>query len=85
MVCGTVTLEVWFSGVADAGGWTPRTTAGEGNFELLVEAREATLWALFVIEACTRRTRGGFAAEGTNPNKLVEGGSAVNVRSRVVW
>jgi len=79
VVCGPATfkgranrVEVWSSGLDDTGGGT----------ELLFEARELALWVLLVIEACTRKRRGGLAAEGVNPNKLVEGNSAAMVLDR---
>jgi hypothetical protein len=83
IVCGSVTfkgravrVEVWSLGVEDTGG-------GTDNLALLFEAREPALWVLFVNEVCTRRRRGGLAAEGVIPNKLVEGNSAAKVLDRV--
>jgi len=71
-----VRVEAWSSGVEDTGG-------GTDNPGLLFETREPALWVLFVNEACTRRWRGGLAAEGVNPNKLVEGISAAKAFDRV--
>lgn len=83
IVCGPVTfkgrtgcVEGWFLAVDDTGG-------GTDKFGLWFETRELALWVLFVIEECTRRRRGGLAAEGVNPNKLFEGNSAAKVLERV--
>lgn len=64
------------SGIEDTGG-------GTDNTGLLFETQEPALWVLFVNEACTRRRRGGLAAEGVDPNKLVEGNAAAKVLDRV--